>query len=74
MTEHPENYEDVTVFGLDEDVEEQLLLAQNECTFIWSNKEGWPVGVIMSYVWRRGSFWLTASSHRARRCQDLIGR
>lgn len=28
MTEHPENYEDVTVFGLDEDVEEQLLLAQ----------------------------------------------
>lgn len=66
MTEHPENYEDVTVFGLDEDVEEQLLLAQNECTFIWSNKEGWPVGVIMSYVWRRGSFWLTASSQRAR--------
>ena len=66
MTEHPENYEDVTVFGLDEDVDEQLLLAQNECTFIWSNKEGWPVGVIMSYVWRRGSFWLTASSQRAR--------
>jgi hypothetical protein len=61
-----ENYEDVTVFGLDEDVEEQLLLSHNECTFIWSNKEGWPVGVIMSYVWRKGSFWLTASSQRAR--------
>ena len=62
----PENYEDVTVYGLDPDVEEQLLLAHNECTFIWSNKEGWPVGVIMSYIWRRGSFWLTASSQRAR--------
>jgi hypothetical protein len=61
-----ENYEDVTVYGLDDDVEEQLLLAHNECTFIWSNKEGWPVGVIMSYVWRRDSFWLTASSQRAR--------
>jgi hypothetical protein len=61
-----ENYEDVTVYGLDEDVEEQLLLAHNECTFIWSNKEGWPVGVIMSYVWRKGSFWLTASGQRAR--------
>ena len=61
-----ENYEDVTVYGLDEDVEEQLLLSHNECTFIWSNKEGWPVGVIMSYVWRKGSFWLTASSQRAR--------
>lgn len=66
MTEHPENYEDVTVYGLDDDTEEKLLLAHNECTFIWSNKEGWPVGVIMSYVWRRGSFWLTASSQRAR--------
>ena len=60
------NYEDVTIYGLDDDVEEQLLLAHNECTFIWSNKEGWPVGVIMSYVWRRGSFWLTASGQRAR--------
>jgi general stress protein 26 len=62
----PGNYEDVTVFGLDEDTEEQLLRAHNECTFIWSNSEGWPVGVIMSYVWRNGSFWLTASGQRAR--------
>lgn len=65
--EHPEeNYEDVTVYDLDADVEEQLLLAHNECTFIWANKEGWPVGVIMSYIWREGRFWLTASSQRAR--------
>jgi hypothetical protein len=63
---HPENYEDVTVYDLDPDAEERLLLAHNECTFIWSNKEGWPVGVIMSYVWRKGCFWLTASSQRAR--------
>ena len=66
MSDDPENYEDVTVYGLDDDVEEQLLLGHNECTFIWSNKEGWPVGVIMSYVWRDGKFWLTASSQRAR--------
>ena len=61
-----ENYEDVTVYDLDPDVEEALLLAHNECTFIWANKEGWPVGVIMSYVWRNGRFWLTASEQRAR--------
>jgi len=61
-----ENYEDVTVYDLDADDEEQLLLAHNECTFIWSNKEGWPVGVIMSYIWRDGRFWLTASEQRAR--------
>ena len=67
MTEHDaEDYEDVTSYTLDQDVEEQLLLAHNECTFIWSNKEGWPVGVIMSYVWHEGCFWLTASSQRAR--------
>lgn len=63
---HPENYEDVTVYDLDAEVEEQLLLAHNECTFIWANAEGWPVGVIMSYVWRRDRFWLTATSQRAR--------
>lgn len=67
MSTHPEeNYEDVSVYDLDADVEEELLLAHNECTFIWANKEGWPVGVIMSYVWRKGRFWLTASSQRAR--------
>ncbi|MEZ5407112.1 MAG: pyridoxamine 5'-phosphate oxidase family protein [Acidimicrobiales bacterium] len=60
------DYEDVTAFDLDGATEEQLLGAHNECTFIWANAEGWPVGVIMSYVWRRGRFWLTASSQRAR--------
>ena len=60
------DYEDVTVFGLDDADEQALLLAHNECTFIWSNKEGWPVGVIMSYVFRNGKFWLTASGQRAR--------
>lgn len=61
-----ENYEDVTQYDLDQSDEEALLLAHNECTFIWSNKEGWPVGVIMSYIWRDGKFWLTASEQRAR--------
>ena len=66
MSEPVDNYEDVTVYGLDDDDEAEMLDAQNECTFIWSNKEGWPVGVIMSYVYRKGKFWLTASSQRAR--------
>lgn len=70
-SDHPEDrsggtYEDVSIYDLDADVEEDLLSAHNECTFIWANKEGWPVGVIMSYVWRDGRFWLTASSQRAR--------
>ena len=45
MTTHPENYEDVTDYDLDAKAEEELLLAHNECTFMWANKEGWPGGV-----------------------------
>ena len=67
MSDHAEeDYEDVTMYDLDPEVEEELLAAHNECTFIWVNREGWPVGVIMSYIWRNGRFWLTASSQRAR--------
>lgn len=60
------NYEDVTVYNLEDEDEREMLLAQNECTFIWANKEGWPVGVIMSYVWAKDCFWVTATSQRAR--------
>ena len=60
------NYEDVTKYTLDAEDEAQLMSAQNECTFMWSTKDGWPVGVIMSYIHRDGKFWLTASSQRAR--------
>lgn len=60
------DYEDVTGWGLETDAEEAILAAQTECTFIWANKEGWPVGVIMSFIWRDGRFWLTASGQRAR--------
>lgn len=61
-----ENYEDVTVYTLDDSTETDLLEAQNELTFMWSTKEGWPVGVIMSYVFQDGRFWCTASSQRKR--------
>jgi general stress protein 26 len=61
-----DNYEDVTTYTLDDTTESDLLAAQNELTFMWSNREGWPVGVIMSYVFREGRFWITASSQRKR--------
>jgi general stress protein 26 len=60
------NYEDVTKYQLGGTAEAELLAKQNECTFIWSNSSGHPVGVIMNYVFRDGRFWLTASSQRAR--------
>jgi hypothetical protein len=59
-------YDDVSAYTLDADNEDELVAAQNECTFMWSTKEGWPVGVIMSYVFRDGCFWLSVSTNRVR--------
>ena len=60
------NYERVSIYRLHAEVQERLLNAQTECVFNWSNSEGHPLGVIMSYVWRDGRIWLTAGAHRHR--------
>jgi len=60
------DYEEVAGYPLDEEQREDILRGQNECTFIWGTRDHWPVGVIMSYVWKDGKFWLTATSQRAR--------
>lgn len=60
------DYEDVTTFTIDEDVQDRLLREQNECVFIWNTKAGWPVGVTMSYVWHDGKIWLTLAKQRPR--------
>jgi general stress protein 26 len=60
------DYEQVSVYALDDAQREELLTAHGECTFNWSTRDGWPMGVIMSYLWARGRFWLTAGAHRHR--------
>ncbi len=60
------NYDDVSSYTLDDTDELALIAAQDECTFMWSTREGWPVGVIMSYVYDSGCFWLSVSSLRVR--------
>ena len=61
-----EDFEDVSIFPLSTEREQVLYAKQTECTFMWTNKAGEPVGVIMNYVVRDGSFWLTATRRRAR--------
>jgi hypothetical protein len=60
------NYDDVTMYGLTSEREEDLLLKQNELTFIWTNKAGHGMGVTMSYIWRNARIWCTATEQRAR--------
>jgi hypothetical protein len=67
MSDQPvKNYDDVTMYGLTSKREEDLLLKQHELTFIWTNKEGHGMGVTMSYIWRNGRIWCTATEQRAR--------
>ena len=61
-----DSYEDVSTFALDDEREHVLHAAQTECTFMWTTKEGDPVGVIMNYLERDGSFWLTCTRRRKR--------
>jgi len=64
---HIKDYEDVTVYDLDADDEARLMAEQNECTFGWITRDGSPMSVIMSFLRDAdGTFWLTASSQRAR--------
>ena len=61
-----DNYELVSVYRLNDDDQEKLLLKQRECVFNWATKDSWPMGVIMSYIWRKDRIWLTAGAHRHR--------
>ena len=61
-----EDYEKVSIYGLDPDMQEQLLSSQRECVFTWCTRDEWPMGVIMSCLWHEGRMWLTAGAHRHR--------
>ncbi len=60
------NYDDVSQYRLDPERTEELLRTGGECTFIWANKAGHPIGVIMAYVYKDGKIWLTSAKQRVR--------
>ncbi|MEM7410423.1 MAG: pyridoxamine 5'-phosphate oxidase family protein [Myxococcota bacterium] len=66
MAEAIDNYERVSIYPLDPTTREALLTEHKECSFAWTTRDGWPVAVIMSYVWHEERFWLTAGGHRHR--------
>ena len=65
-SEYVDDYEDVSIFGLDDDDERTLIDTQTECTFMWTTAAGDPVGVIMNHVLHDGRFWLTCTRRRKR--------
>ena len=61
-----QDHEKVSQYPLDTEQLEQLLTNARECVLNWSTQDGWPVGVIHSFLWKDGRFWLTVAAHRHR--------
>ena len=61
-----EEHEVVSIYPFTDDEREELLTKATECTFNWSTKDGWPVGVIHAFVWKDGRGWITCGAHRHR--------
>ncbi len=66
MTEQAVNYDDVKRYRLDPEREEELVRTGGECTFIWANRAGHPLGVTTAYVPVDGKIWMTATRERVR--------
>ena len=73
MSEHDDpakaqktDYRDVRDVGLDDGKRERLYDAQTECCVMWTNRDGWPIGVMHRFVWRDGRFWVTCTAERLR--------
>ena len=61
-----EEHEVVSIYPFSDAEREELLTQARECTFNWSTRDGWPVGVIHAFVWRNGRGWITCGAHRHR--------
>jgi hypothetical protein len=66
MSEETVDYEDLTSMRLDDEALRTLVEAGGECIFNWTNAQGYPVGVVVAYVWRDGKFWTTCAERRKR--------
>ena len=60
------DYEDLTAMRLDDATLQQLLSEGGECVFNWTTREGYPVGVVVAFLYRDGKFWTTCAERRKR--------
>ena len=60
------DYEVLTSMRLDDDSLRALVEPGGECIFNWTTTDGYPVGVVVAYVYRHGKFWTTCAVRRKR--------
>ncbi|MBA58149.1 MAG: hypothetical protein CMQ40_03140 [Gammaproteobacteria bacterium] len=61
-----EDHEIVSIYGHSLDQRDLLMDMAPECVLMWATKDGWPVGVVHSYVWHDQKIWITFAAHRHR--------
>lgn len=66
MDDRLEDFEDVSLYPIDDEARDALLASHSECAVVWSTRDGWPVGVMHLYLWRDGRFWVTCTAKRKR--------
>lgn len=57
---------DFAAMALDAGQLEQLIGERGECVLNWTTRDGYPVGVVVAYLYRHGRFWITCTARRKR--------
>jgi len=60
------DHEVVSIYPFSEAQIDKLMTLAPECVLNWTTKDGWPVGVVHSFVWDKGHVWITFAAHRHR--------
>ena len=60
------DHEIVSIYRHSDEQIDELMTKAPECVLMWGTKDGWPVGVVHSFVWHGGKVWLTFAAHRHR--------
>ena len=63
---HTTDHEIVSIYPFSDSEVDRLMTHAGECVLMWTTKDGWPVGVTHSFVWRDGKIWITFAAHRHR--------
>lgn len=60
------DHEVVSIYRHSDEQIHELMTRAPECILMWGTQDGWPVGVVHSYVWHGGNVWITFAKHRHR--------
>ena len=60
------DHEIVSIYGHSETQKEKLMQLAPECVLMWGTNDGWPVGVVHSFLWHENKVWITFAAHRHR--------